>query len=104
MLLNTRSRTRMRLALLPALSLSLFAPLNADNRGFLRIDGKVRFPIGSYETPGDDAALKAMADAGINLFRCGGAEQLDRVGDGHWHPSSKLPCPHVSTVAAGLRH
>ncbi|MCA9012378.1 MAG: hypothetical protein KDB01_21655 [Planctomycetaceae bacterium] len=37
------------------------------------------FPIGCYELPADDAALKEMAEAGINLIRCGNRGDLDRV-------------------------
>jgi hypothetical protein len=37
------------------------------------------FPIGFYELPKDDAALKAMADAGVNLLRCRNREDLDRI-------------------------
>ena len=80
MLTYMSSRTRMLLAVLLSLLLTLAAPARADHRdGFLRVNGKVQYPIGSYETPGDDVALKAMADAGINLFRCGNRQDLDRV-------------------------
>ena len=48
--------------------------------GFLTKDGKAVFPIGCYELPEDDTALKEMADAGINLIRCRDKESLDRVG------------------------
>jgi len=37
------------------------------------------FPIGFYELPEDDTALKAMADAGVNLVHCHSREDLDRV-------------------------
>ncbi len=43
-------------------------------------DGKRLFPIGCYELPKDDAGLKAMVDAGINLIRCRSRDDLDRVG------------------------
>ncbi|MCP4641702.1 MAG: hypothetical protein GY851_14765, partial [bacterium] len=42
--------------------------------------GDPLFPIGFYELPGDDAELKRMADAGINLIRCGSRADLDRAG------------------------
>lgn len=42
-------------------------------------EGKVRFPIGFYEHPRSDVALEEMAQAGVNLVRCGGREDLDRV-------------------------
>ncbi len=47
--------------------------------GYLQKDGQTLFPIGFYELPEDDAALAAMADAGVNLLRCGNAAELDRV-------------------------
>jgi hypothetical protein len=37
------------------------------------------FPIGFYELPAEDGALKDMAAAGINLIRCGNRSDLDRV-------------------------
>ena len=49
------------------------------NAGFLIKDGKPLFPIGCYELPKDDAELERMARAGINLVRCGGRADLDRV-------------------------
>jgi hypothetical protein len=39
------------------------------------------FPIGFYEYPADPDTLLDMAQAGVNLVRCGNLEQLDRVGD-----------------------
>lgn len=47
------------------------------------------FPIGFYEMPATDAGLKAMADAGVNLIRCGNSTALDRahaVGMMGWMP------------------
>ncbi len=74
------------LLLAPCLLLAASPP-----SGFISKDGKVLFPIGSYEIPKDDAGLKEMADAGINLFRCGGKADLDRVaavGGKGWVPLS----------------
>ena len=62
-----------------AMGLLLSIGAHADINGSLLRDGKPVFPIACYELPGDDAALKAMADAGINLFRCGSRADLDRV-------------------------
>ena len=48
--------------------------------GYLKTeDGRNRFPIGFYELPKDDDALKAMAAAGVNLVRCGNRTDLDRA-------------------------
>ena len=47
--------------------------------GFLTQDGRRLFPIGFYEHPAEDDALRDMAEAGVNLVRCGNTEALDRV-------------------------
>jgi len=47
--------------------------------GFLTKDDKPLFPIGCYELPKDDAELKSMARAGMNLVRCRSRSDLDRV-------------------------
>ncbi|MGD9855748.1 MAG: hypothetical protein AB7U20_12455 [Planctomycetaceae bacterium] len=47
--------------------------------GLLSIDGQLRFPIGIYEMPAEDAALKDMAAAGINLVHCSDKADLDRA-------------------------
>jgi predicted methyltransferase len=57
-------------------SIGTHPPVNA---GFLIKDGKPLFPIGCYELPKDDTELERMARAGINLVRCGGRADLDRV-------------------------
>ena len=40
-------------------------------------NGRLRFPIGSYEFPGDREKLRRMAESGINLIRCGNRDALD---------------------------
>ncbi len=47
--------------------------------GFLTQEGRRLFPIGFYELPAEDDALRDMAEAGVNLIRCGNTEALDRV-------------------------
>ena len=47
--------------------------------GFLTQDGHRLFPIGFYEFPTEDDGLRDMAEAGVNLIRCGNEEALDRV-------------------------
>ena len=47
--------------------------------GFLIDEGRRWFPIGFYELPEDDADLRAMADAGVNLVRCRSWADLDRA-------------------------
>lgn len=66
---------------LSALFLVLAVPglAAAEQDGFLHRDGKTLFPIGCYELPGSEAGIQRMADAGINLLRCGSPEELDRV-------------------------
>ena len=40
-------------------------------------NGKLRFPIGFYEFPGNKEQLQRMAESGINLVRCGNRASLD---------------------------
>lgn len=47
--------------------------------GFLTQDGRRLFPIGFYEHPAEDDALRDMAEAGVNLIRCGNTDSLDRA-------------------------
>ncbi len=51
----------------------------AQPDGLLAKDGQPLFPIGFYELPKDDAALQAMADAGVNVVRCHSRADLDRA-------------------------
>ncbi len=37
------------------------------------------FPLGWYDPPSDDADLQKLADAGVNLVRCGDRASLDRA-------------------------
>src|SRR4051794_18334840 len=62
------------LVLVPSL-----AEVNAAERdGLLHTERGVRFPIGFYETPGRDDALKELAGSGVNLVRCRDRGDLDR--------------------------
>lgn len=57
----------------------------------LSIRGRPEIPLGVYELPADDAALREMADAGINLVRAGSRADLDRLhaaGLQGWMPLS----------------
>ena len=48
--------------------------------GYIQTEsGHYRFPIGFYELPKDDDALKAMTEAGVNLVRCRNRGDLDRA-------------------------
>lgn len=48
--------------------------------GFLtRDNGQRLFPIGFYEHPAEDAALRDMAKSGVNLVMCGSEEALDHA-------------------------
>ena len=61
----------------------------ARHRGLLAVEGKWEFPIGIYEMPAGDDALREMAASGINLVRCGNRKDLDRahaVGMKGWVP------------------
>ena len=47
--------------------------------GFLTQNGQRLFPLGFYEHPAEDDALRDMATAGVNLIRCGNTDALDRA-------------------------
>jgi len=47
--------------------------------GYLRRGDKPLFPIGFYDMPEDDAGLREMAAAGVNLVHCHSVEELDRA-------------------------
>ena len=47
--------------------------------GLLHVDGKTLFTLGFYELPKEDAELARMAEAGVNLVRCGSPADLDRA-------------------------
>lgn len=66
--------------LLAAFTLSwLGEVVQAQSPGFLAKDGQSLFPLGFYEFPKDGIAAKAMAEAGVNLVRVNGREDLDRA-------------------------
>jgi hypothetical protein len=48
-------------------------------RGFIHRGDERLFPIGCYEMPSDDAVLRTMAEAGINLVQAGSKQALDRA-------------------------
>ena len=78
------NKTQRHIATFPAAALLLailLFPVESGARGDgLLIEGdNTLFPLGSYELPGDDAELAAMAEAGFNLFQCRDLEDLDRV-------------------------
>lgn len=52
---------------------------SGHENGYLETTGGPVFPLGFYELPEEDSALKAMADAGVNLIRCRDRADLDRV-------------------------
>jgi hypothetical protein len=62
-----------------ALAALIALPIWAQVSGLLTHSGRAAFPIGSYEMPKSDADLKSMAEAGMNLVRCGNAADLDRA-------------------------
>lgn len=66
--------------LLCLLSSALQMASRADS-GYLPTAKGPAFPLGFYELPEDDTALKAMADAGVNLVRCRNRADLDRLRD-----------------------
>ncbi len=71
----------MKLRNLPIFSILIFLVVNAmgQGNGYLIKDGRQLFPIGWYATPKDDAELKDLADAGINITRAHSIDDLDRL-------------------------
>src|SRR3989304_5713908 len=61
------------------LSLTILQGASGQAVGFLSNDTGSLFPLGFYELPKDEAALKEMANAGVNLVRCHSREDLDRA-------------------------
>jgi hypothetical protein len=55
------------------------AAFAADFDGYLVRDDARLFPIGFYDMPEDDAGLREMAAAGVNLVHCRSIEELDRA-------------------------
>jgi hypothetical protein len=57
--------------------------VNVDRRpvagGVLHDGQRVRFPLGFYELPKDDADLERMAAAGVNIVLCHNRDDLDRA-------------------------
>ena len=68
-----------QLALAVSILFTAASHSGADGAGYLSQDGRRLFPLGFYELPKDDAKLAEMADAGVNLLRCGRREDLDRL-------------------------
>ena len=60
------------------------------------------FPIGSYELPGDEPGLRAMARAGFNLVRCHSRQDLDRAAAAGLRGWMPLPL-QVGTEGGKLR-
>ena len=67
-----------------SLILTVVFPLNSlakDSDPIISTNGQQLFPIGFYELPKCDADLTAMADAGINILRCGNKKDLERISN-----------------------
>lgn len=64
-------------AMVFALAVSPLA--HAEQDGFLHTHGQPLFPIGFYSAPEDETAYADMAEAGVNLIRCGDVADLDRA-------------------------
>ena len=44
-------------------------------------DSRTAFPLGMYEMPRTEGEWRAWSDAGIDLVRCGGSDDLDRAAE-----------------------
>ncbi|MBI1388813.1 MAG: hypothetical protein GC154_10245 [bacterium] len=70
----------MKIRMLTLLLATLIAQsAGAQPDGMLHPNGRTLFPIGFYELPKDDVALREMAKAGVNLIVCHSREELDRL-------------------------
>jgi hypothetical protein len=58
---------------------SLGSVYGETHKGFLTKGGEPLFPIGFYELPKEEAALREMAASGVNLVHCHSFEDLDRA-------------------------
>ena len=62
---------------LPVLAAVTLVIAGCQSTKQLTHNGKLRFPIGFYEFPGNKEQLQRMAESGINLVRCGNRASLD---------------------------
>lgn len=62
-----------------ALTLITCCAAFAEFDGSIARNGIREFPLGFYELPDDEAALRAVADAGVNIVRCNSRNDLDRA-------------------------
>ena len=74
-----RNTLRRSIAATSLFGLALLPTAFAEHDGFLHAHGQPLFPIGFYSAPEDEAAYADMAEAGVNLVRCGGVADLDRA-------------------------
>ncbi len=72
-------------------------PAPAQYNGLLTTPNGPVFPLGFYELPEEDAALKAMADAGVTLIRCRDRADLDRIHALGMHGVLPLPLQNGAT-------
>ena len=89
MSLNHQHHVKVLLLIAVIFSICGAGVLAQKRDGFLHKNGGVYFPIGSYELPQSEEELERMAEAGINLVRCGSKADLDRaqaVGMMGWVP------------------
>jgi len=75
----TASAGLLALILVTATALLPGRAVRGEGDGLLTKNGRKMFPIAFYELPADDAKLKTMAEAGVNLVRCHSKADLDRA-------------------------
>ena len=76
-MINCKQITPLYLAMIAVFIISPAAFGQAP--GYLMKDGVELFPLGFYELPKEDNALRAMAEAGVNIVHCHSPEDLDRL-------------------------
>lgn len=93
------SNIRLNLSTVALLLLTAYMPkpAPAQQTGLLPTPNGPVFPLGFYELPEEDAALKAMADAGVNLIRCRNRADLDRIHALGMHGVIPLPLQNGAT-------
>ncbi|HUW61528.1 MAG TPA: hypothetical protein VMZ06_11015 [Candidatus Bathyarchaeia archaeon] len=67
--------------------------------GFLRRGEERLFPIGFYDMPEDEAGLREIAGAGVNLVHCRRVEELDRAQAAGMQGVVPLPLDKGATAA-----
>ncbi|MEK7684772.1 MAG: hypothetical protein AAB466_05070 [Verrucomicrobiota bacterium] len=86
-----------------ALASAVPAAAQRQPSGFLHNQWQQLFPLGWYELPNDDAELRTLAEAGVNLVRCRHRADLDRARAADLMGWVPLPLEQGADEKGGLR-